>query len=61
MADESSILGLVGFIVFDHGLPYYQSLGSGWQRFSDGLYQSVAVRASGFGIVSLSSLAPALR
>jgi hypothetical protein len=55
------MVGLLGFVVLDHGLPYYKTLGSGFQRFSDGLFQSFAVRANGFGIVSLSSLAPALK
>ena len=54
------VIGLIGFIAFDHGLPYYGYLGTGWDKFSIGLFQSVSTRATGFYIVSLSDLAPAM-
>ncbi|KAK4687581.1 Trk/Ktr/HKT type cation transporter, partial [Tremellales sp. Uapishka_1] len=52
--------GILGFVAFDHGLPYYASVGSGWDKFSVGFFQSFSARATGFGIVSISSIAPAL-
>jgi hypothetical protein len=47
--------------VFDHGLPYYNSLGSSWERFSIGLFEGLDVRANGLSITNQSMLAPALR
>lgn len=40
------------------GLPVVDGIDSGWQKFSDGILQSLSVRASGFGIVALPLLAP---
>ena len=57
---QHRLFGLLGFIIFDKGLPYYASLGSGWAKFSIGFFESVVSRASGFGIVYLSDLAPAV-
>ncbi|KAH9891144.1 TrkH-domain-containing protein [Cubamyces lactineus] len=51
---------LVCFIVFDIGLEVTDSLSPG-TRVVAGLFQSFAVRASGFSIVSLASLAPSFQ
>ncbi|WWC88191.1 uncharacterized protein L201_003096 [Kwoniella dendrophila CBS 6074] len=53
------IIELFAFLVLSIGLPIVEDLG-GWQRFSDGLLQSISVRASGFGIVSISNMAPSV-
>jgi len=58
---DSRVAGLVGFVAFDHGLPYYNTLGSGWERFSIGLFDGLNVRANGLTIITQSQLAPALR
>ncbi|KAK8865627.1 hypothetical protein IAR55_000772 [Kwoniella newhampshirensis] len=50
---------LFSFLVLNIGLPVLDSLG-GWERFSDGLLQSLSVRAAGFGIVSLANMAPSV-
>ncbi|WVF71000.1 hypothetical protein IAT40_005796 [Kwoniella sp. CBS 6097] len=50
---------LFGFLVLNIGLPVLDSL-NGWQRFSDGMLQSLSVRASGFGIVSIANMAPSV-
>jgi len=44
----------------DFGLPAYQSIPTG-PRILAGLFQGLAVRASGFSIVPVASLAPALQ
>jgi len=44
----------------DIGLPAYTSIPTG-VRVIDGLFQGLAARASGFAIVPLTSLAPALQ
>ncbi|KAL7423539.1 hypothetical protein Q5752_001119 [Cryptotrichosporon argae] len=49
---------LFSFLVLNIGLPVLDEL-SGWERFSDGLLQSLSVRAAGFGIVTVADLAPA--
>ena len=51
-------MGTLGFIVFNHGLPYYATLGSGWEKFTLGFYHSLTARTSGLAIVYLSDLAP---
>ncbi|WWD18193.1 hypothetical protein CI109_102642 [Kwoniella shandongensis] len=53
------VIELFSFLVLNIGLPVLDSLG-GWERFSDGLLQSLSVRAAGFGIVSVSQMAPAV-
>ncbi|KAI0344047.1 TrkH-domain-containing protein [Trametopsis cervina] len=50
----------ISFIVLDIGLPVTDNLPPG-SRVVAGLFQSFAVRASGFSIVSLSSLAPSFQ
>jgi hypothetical protein len=50
---------MFGFLVLNIGLPVLDSL-PGWQRVSDGLLQSLSVRASGFGIVAIPNLAPSV-
>ncbi|KAI0697181.1 cation transport protein-domain-containing protein [Cytidiella melzeri] len=50
----------ISFIVLDIGLSVTESLPAGTRAVA-GLFQSFAVRASGFAIVSLSSLAPAFQ
>ncbi|ODO07626.1 potassium ion transporter [Cryptococcus wingfieldii CBS 7118] len=54
-----TIAELLSFLLLNIGLPVLESLG-GWERFSVGLYQSLSVRASGFGIVNVASMAPAV-
>ncbi|WWC60632.1 uncharacterized protein I303_103206 [Kwoniella dejecticola CBS 10117] len=53
------VVELFGFLVLNIGLPILESIG-GWQRFSDGFLQSLSVRASGFGIVAISNMAPSV-
>ncbi|OSD05765.1 TrkH-domain-containing protein [Trametes coccinea BRFM310] len=55
-----TIIELVCFIVFDIGLQVTDSLSPG-TRVVAGLFQSFAVRASGFSIVSISALAPSFQ
>ncbi|KAI0085711.1 cation transport protein-domain-containing protein [Irpex rosettiformis] len=55
-----TIIEWVSFIVLDIGLSVTESLSAG-VRVVAGFFQSFAIRASGFGIVSLSSLAPAFQ
>lgn len=47
-------------MVLDIGNPAMESIPVG-VRFIDGLLQAIAVRAAGFGIVPLSSLAPGVK
>jgi len=49
-----------GFGVLNIGLPTYQALSIG-SRVVLGLFQGITVRASGLGIVPISTLAPALQ
>jgi hypothetical protein len=51
---------IFSFLVLNIGLPVLSSIPSGWQMFSEALLQSLSVRASGFGIVSVPNLAPAV-
>ena len=51
---------LFAFFVLDIGLPVLNTLGDGWQQFSDGVLQSLSVRASGFGVVAIPNLAPSV-
>ncbi|KAI0802967.1 cation transport protein-domain-containing protein [Irpex lacteus] len=55
-----TIIEWVSFIVLDIGLSVTNSLSPG-VRVVAGFFQSFAIRASGFAIVSLSSLAPAFQ
>lgn len=50
----------VSFLVLDIGNAEIKSLPVG-QRMLDGLLQSAAVRAAGFGVVTLANLAPAVK
>ncbi len=60
MSRSVRIMGIVGFVAFDKGLPYYKGVGSGWEKFTLGFFESVTARASGFGIVYISDIAPAM-
>ncbi|WVQ65241.1 uncharacterized protein L199_003414 [Kwoniella botswanensis] len=53
------IIELFAFLVLNIGLPVVENL-SGFERFSDGLLQSLSVRASGFGIVAIGNMAPSV-
>lgn len=57
-ADVVSAIELFSFLVLNIGLPVLDSITSGWQRLSEGVLQSLSVRASGFGIVAVPGLAP---
>nr|ODN93176.1 potassium ion transporter [Cryptococcus depauperatus CBS 7841] len=50
---------LLAFLLLNIGLPVLENL-NGWERFSDGLLQSLGVRAAGFGIIVVPNLAPAV-
>jgi len=50
----------VSFLVLDIGNPDISSIPLG-TRFAIGLLQAAAVRAAGFGTVTLSALAPAVK
>jgi hypothetical protein len=50
----------VGFLVLDTGTPVIEALPVG-TRINAGLFQSLAVRAAGFAIVPMNSLAPAVK
>ena len=50
----------VAFLVLDIGNPVIESIPVGTRIF-DGLFQSIAVRAAGFQVVSLLTLAPAVQ
>ncbi|KAK7029888.1 potassium transporter [Favolaschia claudopus] len=54
-----SILEWVAFEVLNIGLPFFEQMPKG-PRVIDGLFQGLAVRASGFAIVPLASASPAL-
>ncbi|KAF9476894.1 TrkH-domain-containing protein [Pholiota conissans] len=55
-----SIIEWVSFLVLNIGLPAYDAIPVG-PRVLAGLFQGLAARASGFAIVPLSNLAPALQ
>jgi Trk-type K+ transport system membrane component len=48
------------FLVLDIGNPDIESIPVG-TRFAIGLLQATAVRAAGFGTITLSALAPAVK
>lgn len=48
------------FMVLDIGTPAIEAIPVG-MRFLIGLLQAIAVRAAGFGAVSISALAPAVK
>ncbi|EIW72701.1 hypothetical protein TREMEDRAFT_11924, partial [Tremella mesenterica DSM 1558] len=50
---------LFGYLVLNIGLPILKDI-SPFQRFSDAVIQSLSVRGSGFGVVSVSSMAPSV-
>jgi len=50
---------LFGFLVLNIGLPVITDL-AGWEMFSDGLLQSLSVRAAGFVIVPIGDMAPSV-
>ncbi|ORY22841.1 cation transport protein-domain-containing protein [Naematelia encephala] len=52
-------IGVLGYVAFDHGLPYYKSISTAWDNFTISFFESLSVRASGFGIVFISDIAPA--
>ncbi|KAF8200316.1 potassium transporter [Pholiota molesta] len=55
-----SIIEWVAFLVLNIGLPAYDSIPVG-PRVLSGLFQGLAARASGFAIVPVANLAPALQ
>ncbi|EPQ26710.1 uncharacterized protein PFL1_05689 [Pseudozyma flocculosa PF-1] len=55
-----NITDWIAFLVLDIGNPVIQSIPLGTRVF-DGLFQSIAVRAAGFQVVSLLTLAPAVQ
>ncbi|KAK0201093.1 potassium transporter [Desarmillaria ectypa] len=55
-----SVVEWVGFEVFNIGLEFYEAMSTG-DKIVSGLFQGLAVRASGFSIVPLASIAPALQ
>ena len=60
LSPVDSLLGLLGYIVFNIGLQFYRQ-GTDWQNLSEGLFQSMSIRSAGFEIVDLSYIAPALQ
>ena len=56
---HSRIVEMIGFLALDIGLPVLTSLRRA-ERFVDALLQSASVRASGFGVVAVPSLAPSV-
>jgi hypothetical protein len=54
-----SVIDMIGYLALNIGLPILDDVGSGWQKFSNGLFQSLGVRASGLTILGISNLAPA--
>ena len=50
---------MFGFLVLNIGLPFLDNL-SGFRLFADALLQSLSVRAAGFGVVSISTMAPSV-
>jgi hypothetical protein len=57
--NRDSAVELAGFFLLNLGLPVLDSLPA-FQKFADGLFQSLSVRASGFGILPVAQFAPAL-
>lgn len=55
-----TLIDWVSFMVLDIGTPDIEALPVG-TRIAAGLFQSVAVRAAGFGIVPMNSLAPSVK
>jgi Trk-type K+ transport system membrane component len=53
------VIEMIGYLALNIGLPVLEDVGSGWQRFTNGLFQSLAVRASGLSIIAVANLAPA--
>jgi hypothetical protein len=54
-----SVVELMGFYLLNINLPVLQAP-SGGELFSDAVFQSLAVRASGFGILPVANFSPAL-
>jgi hypothetical protein len=54
------VIEMFGFLVLNIGLPVLTGLDNGWEMFSDGLLQSLSVRAAGFGISPIAGLAPSV-
>lgn len=50
---------MFGFLVLNIGLPVITDL-PGWQMFSDGLLQSLSIRAAGFAVVPVATMAPSV-
>ncbi|KAG2005785.1 potassium transporter [Coprinopsis cinerea AmutBmut pab1-1] len=55
-----SVIEWVSFLVLNIGIPVYEELPTGTKVIA-GLFQGLAARASGFSIVPIASLAPALQ
>ncbi|KAJ7079638.1 potassium transporter [Mycena belliarum] len=55
-----SAIEWIAFEVLDIGLPFFEQMAKG-PRIVDGLFQGLAVRASGLSIVPLASASPALQ
>lgn len=55
-----TLIDWVSFLLLDIGNPEIDSIPVG-HRILDGLVQSASVRAAGFSVVNLSSLAPAVK
>ena len=54
-----SVIEMIGYVVLNIGLPVLEEVGGGWQKFTNGLFQSLGVRASGLTIRPVANLAPA--
>jgi hypothetical protein len=54
----SRIIEVAGFFILQIGLPVIKH--DGWTLFSDAVFQSLSVRASGFNILPIANFAPAL-
>jgi hypothetical protein len=52
------IVEVTGFFLLQIGLPVIKS--DGWTLFSDAMFQSLSVRASGFNILPVANFAPSL-
>jgi hypothetical protein len=52
------IIEVAGFFLLQIGLPVVKH--DGWTLFSDAVFQSLSVRASGFSILPITNFAPAL-
>jgi len=60
LADMRSSFDWAMFLILDIGNPEIESVPLG-TRFVIGLLQALAVRAAGFGTISVSALAPAVK